>query len=118
MRSGADAVAGTLKVALNVVLDSSKNVTIVLEAPDGIGGYGIMSMGAGEAHILNICVRADLRDTPAFLRTGRPEEARAAAEEAVSAGVAWHVPAAPPAALSGARTHVPAPPRAPGRSPR
>jgi ribosomal-protein-alanine N-acetyltransferase len=28
---------------------------------DGIGGYGIMSMGAGEAHILNVCVRADLR---------------------------------------------------------
>jgi [ribosomal protein S18]-alanine N-acetyltransferase len=24
-------------------------------------GYGIMSMGAGEAHILNLCVRADLR---------------------------------------------------------
>jgi [ribosomal protein S18]-alanine N-acetyltransferase len=33
----------------------------VLEAPDGLGGYAIMSMGAGEAHILNICVRADLR---------------------------------------------------------
>jgi [ribosomal protein S18]-alanine N-acetyltransferase len=33
----------------------------VLEAPDGICGYGILSMGAGEAHILNICVRADLR---------------------------------------------------------
>jgi [ribosomal protein S18]-alanine N-acetyltransferase len=33
----------------------------VLEAPDGIGGYGIMSMGAGEAHVLNVCVRADLR---------------------------------------------------------
>ena len=30
-------------------------------AADGVGGYGIMSMGAGEAHILNICVRADLR---------------------------------------------------------
>jgi [ribosomal protein S18]-alanine N-acetyltransferase len=25
-------------------------------------GYGIMSMGAGEAHILNLCVRADLRN--------------------------------------------------------
>ncbi len=24
-------------------------------------GYGIMSMGAGEAHILNLCVRTDLR---------------------------------------------------------
>ncbi len=33
----------------------------VLEAPDGVGGYGIMSMGAGEAHVLNICIRADLR---------------------------------------------------------
>ncbi|MBS0393834.1 MAG: ribosomal protein S18-alanine N-acetyltransferase [Proteobacteria bacterium] len=33
----------------------------VLEVPDGLGGYGIMSMGAGEAHILNVCVRADLR---------------------------------------------------------
>jgi ribosomal-protein-alanine N-acetyltransferase len=33
----------------------------VLEAPDGVVGYGIMSMGAGEAHILNLCVRADLR---------------------------------------------------------
>ena len=33
----------------------------VVEAGDGLGGYGIMSMGAGEAHILNICVRADLR---------------------------------------------------------
>ena len=33
----------------------------VLTAGDEIGGYGIMSMGAGEAHILNICIRADLR---------------------------------------------------------
>ena len=33
----------------------------VVDAPDGVGGYGIMSMGAGEAHILNVCVRADLR---------------------------------------------------------
>lgn len=33
----------------------------VLEAGDGLGGYAIMSMGAGEAHILNICIRADLR---------------------------------------------------------
>jgi len=33
----------------------------IVESPDGLGGYGIMSMGAGEAHILNICVRADLR---------------------------------------------------------
>ena len=33
----------------------------VLEVSDGVGGYAIMSMGAGEAHILNLCVRADLR---------------------------------------------------------
>jgi len=33
----------------------------VVEGPDGLGGYAVMSMGAGEAHILNICVRADLR---------------------------------------------------------
>ena len=33
----------------------------VLTAGEIIGGYGIMSMGAGEAHILNVCVRADLR---------------------------------------------------------
>src|SRR5262245_15245370 len=26
-----------------------------------VAGYGIMSQGAGEAHILNICIRADLR---------------------------------------------------------
>jgi ribosomal-protein-alanine N-acetyltransferase len=26
-----------------------------------IAGYGIMSHGAGEAHILNVCIRADLR---------------------------------------------------------
>lgn len=29
---------------------------------DGVvSGYGIMSMGAGEAHILNVCVHRDLR---------------------------------------------------------
>ena len=33
----------------------------VIEAAGEIGGYGIMSCGAGEAHILNICVRGDLR---------------------------------------------------------
>ena len=26
-----------------------------------MAGYGIMSYGAGEAHILNICIRSDLR---------------------------------------------------------
>ena len=33
----------------------------VIEAAGEVGGYGIMSCGAGEAHILNICVRSDLR---------------------------------------------------------
>ena len=33
----------------------------VIEAAGEVGGYGIMSCGAGEAHILNICVRGDLR---------------------------------------------------------
>ena len=33
----------------------------VLENHAGLIGYGIMSMGAGEAHVLNLCVRADLR---------------------------------------------------------
>jgi [ribosomal protein S18]-alanine N-acetyltransferase len=33
----------------------------VVEAAGEVGGYGIMSCGAGEAHILNICVRDDLR---------------------------------------------------------
>ena len=33
----------------------------VVEMGGELAGYGIMSMGAGEAHVLNICVRADLR---------------------------------------------------------
>jgi [ribosomal protein S18]-alanine N-acetyltransferase len=33
----------------------------VIELGAELAGYGIMSMGAGEAHVLNICVRADLR---------------------------------------------------------
>ncbi len=33
----------------------------VVEYRGEIGGYGIMSFGAGEAHILNVCVRTDLR---------------------------------------------------------
>lgn len=33
----------------------------VVEFDGEIGGYGIMSYGAGEAHILNICIRNDLR---------------------------------------------------------
>ena len=34
----------------------------VIEWQGEVSGYGIMSLGAGEAHILNICVRNDLRD--------------------------------------------------------
>ena len=33
----------------------------VVECLGEVGGYGIMSYGAGEAHILNICIREDLR---------------------------------------------------------
>jgi [ribosomal protein S18]-alanine N-acetyltransferase len=33
----------------------------VVESSGEVGGYGIMSYGAGEAHILNVCVRQDLR---------------------------------------------------------
>ncbi len=33
----------------------------VAEVDGDIAGYGILAMGAGEAHLLNLCVRADLR---------------------------------------------------------
>ena len=33
----------------------------VVECDGDVAGYGIMSYGAGEAHILNICIRSDLR---------------------------------------------------------
>jgi [ribosomal protein S18]-alanine N-acetyltransferase len=33
----------------------------VVEHAAVISGYGIMSYGAGEAHILNVCIREDLR---------------------------------------------------------
>jgi ribosomal-protein-alanine N-acetyltransferase len=33
----------------------------VVESSGEVAGYGIMSYGAGEAHILNVCVRHDLR---------------------------------------------------------
>jgi ribosomal-protein-alanine N-acetyltransferase len=33
----------------------------VVEAGTGVSGYGIMSMGAGECHILNLCVAPALR---------------------------------------------------------
>ena len=34
----------------------------VAEVRRDLIGYAIMSMGAGEAHVLNVCVRADFRD--------------------------------------------------------
>jgi [ribosomal protein S18]-alanine N-acetyltransferase len=34
----------------------------VVEFEGEVAGYGIMSYGAGEAHILNICIRGDLRN--------------------------------------------------------
>jgi len=33
----------------------------VIDLAGTVVGYGIMSMGAGEAHVLNVCVREDLR---------------------------------------------------------
>jgi [ribosomal protein S18]-alanine N-acetyltransferase len=33
----------------------------VVESAGEVAGYGIMSYGAGEAHILNVCIRQDLR---------------------------------------------------------
>lgn len=33
----------------------------VLELDEQIVGYGILAFGAGEAHVLNVCVRSDLR---------------------------------------------------------
>lgn len=33
----------------------------VVEVGTDIAGYGIMSMGAGEAHVLNVCVREEYR---------------------------------------------------------
>jgi ribosomal-protein-alanine N-acetyltransferase len=33
----------------------------VAEVDGAIAGYGVVAMGAGEAHLLNLCVREDLR---------------------------------------------------------
>ena len=33
----------------------------VIDLAGVVVGYGIMSMGAGEAHLLNVCIREDLR---------------------------------------------------------
>lgn len=34
---------------------------IVVETEDGVSGYAVLSMGAGEAHVLNLCVGEGLR---------------------------------------------------------
>jgi len=34
---------------------------VVVDAPAGIAGYGVLSMGAGEAHVLNLCIEQALR---------------------------------------------------------
>jgi [ribosomal protein S18]-alanine N-acetyltransferase len=33
----------------------------VIDVAGDLGGYGIMSVGAGEAHILNVCIREEYR---------------------------------------------------------
>ncbi len=33
----------------------------VIDVDATMGGYGIMSVGAGEAHILNVCIRSEFR---------------------------------------------------------
>lgn len=35
--------------------------SVVLERDDEVIGYGIMSVAAGEAHLLNICIKQELR---------------------------------------------------------
>ena len=34
---------------------------VVVETSSGVAGYGVLSMGAGEAHVLNLCVAEALR---------------------------------------------------------
>jgi ribosomal-protein-alanine N-acetyltransferase len=34
---------------------------VVVETSDGVSGYGVLSMGAGEAHVLNLCVSDECR---------------------------------------------------------
>jgi [ribosomal protein S18]-alanine N-acetyltransferase len=36
-------------------------VCSIIDIADEMAGYGIMSVGAGEAHILNVCIRDDYR---------------------------------------------------------
>jgi len=33
----------------------------IIDVAGDVGGYGIMSVGAGEAHILNVCIRDEFR---------------------------------------------------------
>jgi [ribosomal protein S18]-alanine N-acetyltransferase len=34
---------------------------VVVETAEGVSGYGVLSMGAGEAHVLNLCVSEECR---------------------------------------------------------
>ncbi len=34
---------------------------VVVDSPTGVAGYAVLSMGAGEAHVLNLCVAEVLR---------------------------------------------------------
>ena len=34
---------------------------VVVDTQDGVAGYAVLSMGAGEAHVLNLCVEQALR---------------------------------------------------------
>lgn len=34
---------------------------VVVETADGVMGYSVLSMGAGEAHVLNVCIAEPLR---------------------------------------------------------
>jgi ribosomal-protein-alanine N-acetyltransferase len=34
---------------------------VVIETADGVMGYSVLSMGAGEAHVLNLCIEESLR---------------------------------------------------------
>jgi ribosomal-protein-alanine N-acetyltransferase len=34
---------------------------VVVDTPAGVGGYAVLSLGAGEAHVLNLCIAERLR---------------------------------------------------------
>ena len=44
------------------LLARMEEIQNVAEVRRDLIGYAIMSMGAGEAHVLNVCVRADFRE--------------------------------------------------------